>query len=268
MFAIHDAGGAVDPAVIDDLLCDRLAFCVFRGAVAADECTALADAFSQSPHVRSRGDQVPGRTLGTIHYLKTLPQYLADSARARADLAAFFADRRNPLDPALQRLAAHLAPRGVTLRGAAFEGQPLSPMVMRAWQGSGDFSLLPHEDVSQLGHGPQQPIEFTRAQPTVGNINICLDNFASAEQGAVRLWDFSPDAAQRQRLGIDTSGYPYPLEVLARSASVQVPIFAGDIYVINGKYVHAVTGGSAGGRRVTLAAMLAFTDAQTCLHWS
>jgi len=169
---------------------------------------------------------------------------------------------------ALQGLGTHLAAQGRSLRQGRHGDQPFCPMVLRSWHGTGNYSLLPHEDVSQLGHAPQAELEFARAKPTLGNINICLANFDEPEHGAVRLWNFAPEAAERARLGIDSSGYPYPNSALKGRAWVQVPVFPGDVYVINGKYVHAVTGGPVGGQRVTLASMMTFIDDTQCIHWT
>jgi hypothetical protein len=254
------------PDIIDEILQDKLAFAIFRRAVAPGLCAEIASRFRQSPIARGRNDNVPGRVLGTFHYLKQPAVYLAESLNAIQELDQFFSQLENPMMAAFDQFTKYLSPRGIQLRQGQLSGSPFCPLIIRSWDGHGEYQLRPHDDTAQLSYPPQKDFEFTKVAPTVGAVNICLEN--ATNSGSLRVWNSRPDRDERHRLDIQFSGYPYPQNVLDKFQYLEVPIFAGDLYVINGRYVHAVVGGAQFSPRTTMASMLGYIDAQTAIYWS
>jgi hypothetical protein len=52
------------------------------------------------------------------------------------------------------------------------------------------------------------------------------------------------------------------------SALLEIPIFTGDVYIINGKYTRAVVGGTEEILWTILANMFGHLDDDTIIYWS
>lgn len=151
-----------------------------------------------------------------------------------------------------------LSARNREFRSARWEGSEACHFVMRSWVDSGSFSLKPHDDEAQCKDPLQKGFEIQDALPenALCAVNICLQNEAG---GLLRLWNIHPDDAARAALGLELTGYPYPVELLNRVSYLDVEIRPGDLYAFDGRYVHAVTQLGQGGAatRTTLAFLLA-----------
>lgn len=257
-----------DAALVDDVLCGRLAGCFFKGFV--DEATAgrIAANFWSHPALETRNDSVPAWVLGTYHYGRTLDDYLDRAAHARAALAGVFTGARHVFDEVMQALAARLGTRGIALRVARHGARDAAPFVMRSWRGSGDFALDPHDDGAQLRQRAQAGFEIQGIADEVPVVamNICLENDGD---GQLHYWNVEPGEADRRAFGLEETGYPYPVHALDGVSKLVVPVERGDVYFFNGRLIHAVQALGAGhGYRSTISCLLAFRDPQTVIYWA
>jgi hypothetical protein len=241
---------------------------MFRQAIDPEVCRRVARNFWRHRMLRRRHDTVPAYVLGTFHYRRPLGEYLDEAAAYRDAIHEVFDGCDNLFEHVMSRsIASTLAGDGVEMRVAAHEGRMASEFVVRSWSGPGQFSLEPHEDGAQLTCALQRGFEIQRVAPSpVVAINMCLENPGAGE---LHYWNIEPDAEGRARLGLQETGYPYPLELLNGIDKLVVPIQAGDLYFFNGKHIHAVGAQqSATGYRSTLSALMGFTEPQTVIYWS
>jgi hypothetical protein len=94
---------------------------------------------------------------------------------------------------------------------------------------------------------------------------MCLEN---AGAGELHYWNIVPDAETRARLGLEETGYPYPVESLEGIEKLVVQIRPGDIYCFSGRQVHAVAAPEADGYRSTISYLMGFRDPKTVIYWS
>lgn len=250
------------PNALSGVLEDKLAYCVFRNAVSAKVCATLTERFSKVVTASRRDDEVPGDLIGTFHFLKDPAAYLTSVPAANKQLGVFFEDLGNPLEQTVKKIAAYYADKGFDLSVAEGPtGQECGAYIARRWLGKGKFSLSPHDDFAQLTFPPQSELTFFAPQPTVCNLNLCIKNDGvDSGGGKLVIWDWRPDTDDRHRYGVQFSGFPYPEEALAGVEKVEIDINPGDLYAINGRFVHAVTDSPPHKQRVTIATMLAFSS--------
>lgn len=240
--------------------------CIFRGVIGQDVCRRVARNFRSHPRLRRRNDDVPAYFLGTYHYRKPLAQYLDEAAAFRNTMHDVFDGCDNVFQQVMSSVTSALASDAVACRVAQHEGADASEFVMRSWSGSGQFSLEPHDDAAQLAHPLQRGFEIQRVAGPLVAFNMCLENPGAGE---LHYWNIVPDDATRVRLGLQETGYPYPLDVLKGIERLIVPIQAGDIYFFNGKHVHAVGAqAEATGYRSTVSGLMGFIDPRTVIYWS
>jgi hypothetical protein len=71
---------------------------------------------------------------------------------------------------------------------------------------------------------------------------------------------------------VETTGIPYPVPLIERFGSIDVTIRPGDLYVFDGRFLHAVTGldgvGGATGQRATIAFLMAHLGADETIGWT
>ena len=141
------------------------------------------------------------------------------------------------------------------------------PYVLRSWESQGPYQLLPHDDWAQLSFPGQSMLEFSAVGPTVCSLNLCIANRGVHPfEGAVRIWNLR--GGPRESHTSPHSGYPYELSEVDAVAFVETPVQAGDVYAINGRYVHAVSGSSQGSVRVTMATTMACLGGDEIIYWS
>lgn len=244
----------------------ELAGCIFRHAIAPDTCRQIADNFRHHPRLRRRGDGVPAYVLGAFHYRKPLAEYLDEAETFRETIHDVFEGGVNLFEEIFGAVKAALAAEQTQLRVAEYKGRQASEFVMRSWSGAGQFSLEPHEDGSQLTDRLQRGFEIQRITGPATAFNICLENPGAGE---LHYWDLIPDDAMRVRLGLEETGYPYPLDVVDGVPKVVVPVRAGDIYFFNGKRIHAVAAqDGVTGYRLTISGLMGFVGPSTVVYWS
>lgn len=255
---------AFDPADVIAVLRNELLGVVFRSVISVDIRSELCERFWNDPKTRRRED-APAYFLGTYSFNKTIDTYLHESADVRSSIEAVLdAEASSPLVWFRNGLADELAPQGISLRPAELDDQRACLALMRSWDADGVFSLSPHEDLAQC-LDPRQAGFEAQCVPDyeVCAVNMCLANDCG---GRLVLWNVRPDDASRKRLGIEFTGFPYPVADLAGFDELRLDVRAGDVYVFNGAYVHAVEANQ--GRRTNIAFFMGFRDARTVVTWT
>lgn len=256
-----------DPQQVVRVLRGEIAGVMFRGAIDPQVCERVAVNFRNHPQLRVRNDEAQAMFLGTFHYHKTMPLYLDEAATYRDTMHHVFDGCENAFQRVMGALSAALAPEGVTLRVAEYQGAKASEFVMRSWSGEGQFSLEPHDDCAQLGDERQRGFEIQQvAESPAVAFNMCLETPGAGE---LHYWNLEPDSAMRSRLGLTETGYPYPLHALEGIEKIVLPVRAGDLYFFNGKLIHAVAAQEkATGYRSTISGLMGFCDPKTVIYWS
>lgn len=255
------------PEAVVDVLRGSSAGVLFKRVVPRATCAALTQRFWSSAYRRQRAAEAPGYYLGSYHYHKTTAGYLDDAAASAGPLDEVLDVPDDPLGTFYSGLRDVLAVTEAKVRRATHDGRQASRAIMRSWHGDGAFALAPHEDLGQCTEPQQADFEIQRVtQNHVVALNICLENGGG---GRLVQWNIRPDAASRERLGLSTTGTPYPIETLAGIENQKIDIQAGDVYVFNGAHVHAVEPClDPSQRRTTLSGILGFIDASTVVTWT
>jgi len=259
-FVVRERLGELDGALFEQVLLQQAPAVVFRRVFDPHTCELAARAFLESGLTRSRNDAVPAATLGAFHYGKSLDEYLSLVQESEVEVTRLAA--LCGLDGLRPRLSEEFAKRGLSLRFARHGDRLAGAFTVRSWTASGRFSLEPHEDIAQLSDPRQAGFEIQRCHNVVA-VNVCLQN--DRNTGQLCLWNVRPSTQLRDQLGLRCSGHPYPSQLLAGREMVTIEVGAGDLYVINSAFVHAVLGSSAGSARVTAAFFLGQMEADNVL---
>ena len=258
-----------DPADFISILEGDLLGVMMRDYVSATDCATICKNFETYDGRYTRGADAPAIYAGTYHYHKELAQYFDEAEAANRTLPKLFDRAADPVARFRAGMQAALDARGRAFRSARWNNQDACQFVMRKWTDTGSFSLKPHDDEAQCKDPRQSEFEIQEAlaENALCAINICLQN---DEGGQLRIWNIRPDDATRARLGLETTGSPYPTELLADVPYVDIAIRPGDLYAFDGRYVHAVTqlGAGGGATRATLAFLLAHKGRDETIQWS
>ncbi|MFD7979008.1 ATP-grasp domain-containing protein [Streptomyces sp. NPDC059071] len=255
------------PEAVVDVLRGRVLGVVFRGVIPAEECARVTERFWNSPARRTRGADAPGHYVGAYHYHKTTSDYLDEASAAQPGLDEILGTPHDTLTSIRTGIADALAAEGVRFRSASHDGREAGTALLRTWHASGRFALAPHEDEAQCGEPRQADFEIQRIKGRpIGAMNLCLENGSA---GRLVVWNTRPDDAVRERLGLEYTGSPYPLEHLEGIDTLRLDIAPGDVYFFNGAYVHAVEPETdPAARRTTLSGILGFIDDETVVSWT
>ncbi|MFS2001987.1 hypothetical protein ACEN9F_00045 [Duganella sp. CT11-25] len=237
---------------------------LIKQVMPAEDCALIEHHFFNSSDRRKRPDSVPGYILGATHYGKSPDDYFRQCGSSRGAVAQFFEDAPDPMRMVHEAIA-QAARRPV--RPSRFGDQQALHARIVEWLPKtsmpDDFLLLPHEDYSQVNCDRNEHWELRHAR------NITAINFyasSSAGAGCLRIYDYVPDAATRDELNLQGSGYPYPLDLLQGKSYVELAVETGDLAVINGRYVHAVTPSPS--RRVVVNCFLTLTPEGEYVYWT
>ncbi|MCA1298584.1 hypothetical protein [Stappia indica] len=262
-------GQAGDMSLVADVLEGRQLGVIYRNYLHQEACDAIKDNFWRNTFRYSRGADAPAEYLGTYHYRKPLHRYAGESAEANRHLPGLFEGLTNPVEAFRNDLNRELGRRGRRLRQAVCKGQETCRFVMRSWSGEKEFALEAHDDESQCLDPLQDGFEIQTAarRNALGAVNLCLENGSG---GLLRMWNIRPDLASKVALGLEVTGSPYPPECLDGIECFDVPIRAGDLYVFDGRFVHAVTilEGHQQTGRATISFLLANLDDRETISWT
>ncbi|TIV11634.1 MAG: hypothetical protein E5V94_02640, partial [Mesorhizobium sp.] len=136
-----------------------------------------------------------------------------------------------------------------------------------SWTGTGMFSLAPHDDVAQVLWAGNDYELSAVAHNTVAALNFYPS--MPEEGGNLRLWSHKPNVADRKSQDVETTGYPYSAAYLEAVPCREIQLKAGDIALIDGGFVHGVTGQPGNGkRRVLLNCFFGFARPDLVLWWT
>ncbi|TIL22099.1 MAG: hypothetical protein E5Y88_29495 [Mesorhizobium sp.] len=230
----------------------------------AEEITAN---FVGNPGLKERKDGVPGQYVGASHYRKDAATYFAEAENARPYVDALFENLVDPVRALFGALKRELHNKGIELRLARSEHGQANVCRALSWSGSGTFSLNPHDDVAQVLRAGNDYELSAVAHNTVAALNFYPS--MPEEGGNLRLWSHKPTVADRKSQGVETTGYPYSAAYLEDVPFRDVQLKAGDIALIDGGFVHGVTGQSGSGkRRVLLNSFFGFARPDLVLWWT
>ena len=256
----------LDMAEVERVLDGTSIGCIFRNVIPLADCRRITANFWNHPGLRQRDDAVPAYYLGAYHYGKSLESYLEAVAASSHSLHEVFEGCRNLFDEVMGPLGERLASRGVALRPAAHGGREAGHFVMRSWTGRGEFALQPHEDAAQLSCRTQKGFEIQDVRSPLVAVNICLENSGGGE---LHYWNVQPSDETRASLGLEETGYPYPLSAVEDIERLVLPVRPGDIYFFDGRYVHAVASqDDPVSHRATISYLMGYKDPQTAIYWS
>ena len=260
-FAIHTTEKRLDPNRIMDLLSGRGTVYVVEDYLDELDCKTIA-ANAEPLMNQLRNDQVPARKLGADQFGKSTEAYLEEVQRTEQSVQALFKGT-GVLESLLSAIKSCLDP-GMHLRRAVHEGQAAGLFRAVKWRGNGKYSLAMHDDKSQLTQPEQRGFEIQEVR-----VPVALNLYPVAQPGCgrLRVWNLQVDEAEKCRLGIEHTGYPYPPEALDGVAYVDVEIKPGSAVFLDGRYIHAVTAGN--GDRLLLNTFLGLLeDGKTIAIWT
>lgn len=227
---------------------------VIRNALDPKVCATITESFHNL--IASKGSKrgedgfVKVEQIGSSQFHKDGESYIRSTLDQAQDVLDLFSCAGNDvlsdlfLDDSLEDF---YRKRRITYRASKHLTSTGNFATTRRWLNNGQMSLMPHEDTAQLMFAAQDGYEVHEGQNTIA-VNHC---FAQDEEGSeLMVWNIKPDLAMRQGLGVETTGYPYPLDVLAPYESVSVKLNAGDMYFLNASYVHGVSN-SKGNSRIS-----------------
>ncbi|MER8516835.1 hypothetical protein NKH47_28450 [Mesorhizobium sp. M1060] len=265
--AIRERTGAISTAEIISVLKGEITALHISQAFSTEIAEEITANFGGSRGLKERKDGVPGQYVGASHYRKDAATYFAEAENARPYVDALFGNLVDPVRTLFDALKRELHDQGIELRLARSENCHANVCRALSWSGSGTFSLDPHDDVAQvLCAGNDYELSAV-----AHNIVAALNFYPSMpeEGGNLRLWSHKPTVTDRKSQGVETTGYPYSAAYLEDVPCRDFQLRAGDIGLIDGGFVHGVTGQSGNGkRRLVLNSFFGFARPDLVLWWT
>ncbi|WP_027056496.1 hypothetical protein [Mesorhizobium erdmanii] len=264
---IEERTGSISTAEIISVLKGEITALHISQAFSTEIAEEITAKFFSSPGLRERKDGVPGQYVGASHYRKDAATYFAEAETARPHVDALFGSLVDPVRALFDALKRELHNQGIELRLARSEHGQANVCRALSWTGSGTFSLDPHDDVAQVLRAGNDYELSAVAHNTVAALNFYPS--MPEEGGNLRLWSHKPTVADRKSQGVETTGYPYSAAYLEAVPSREIQLKAGDIALLDGGFVHGVTGQSGNGkRRVLLNSFFGFARPDLVLWWT
>ncbi|TIM05412.1 hypothetical protein [Mesorhizobium sp.] len=265
--SIRERIGSINTAEIISVLKGELTALHIKQAFSTEVAEEITTNFIGSSGLRERKDGVPGQYVGASHYRKDAATYFADAENARPYVDALFKNLVDPVRAVFGALKRELHNQGIELRLARSEHGQANVCRALSWSGTGTFSLDPHDDVAQVLRAGDDYELSAVAHNTVAALNV----YPSMPEngGNLRLWSHKPTVADRKSQGVETTGYPYSAAYLEAVPCREFQLKAGDIALIDGGFVHGVTGQSGDGkRRLVLNCFFGFARPDLVLWWT
>ncbi|WP_444626238.1 2OG-Fe(II)-dependent halogenase WelO5 family protein [Flavobacterium columnare] len=246
---------------------------VVRNFLKVDYCDDVKNEFlsilSDTNGGNRSKDFVPVLQIGATQFTKSSTYYLEECESTKKNIDRLIDSIKNSEvreDFLLEKsLEEEFLNRGFIFKPSSFEGKEVNPFTIRQWTNSNDkgLSLLPHEDLSQLNLAKLDGYEIGDVK-TVIACNLCLSN---SKGGELIIWNIDPDIELKKSLGVENSGYPYPIEMLNDVEHISININPGDLYFINANFIHAVKE-IQGNERITLGRFMGFCSDDTIVYWT
>ncbi|MER8874906.1 hypothetical protein NKI04_34870 [Mesorhizobium sp. M0814] len=264
---IRERTGSISTADIVSVLKGEITALHVKQAFSTEIAEEITANFVDSPGLRERKDGVPGQYVGASHYRKDAASYFAESETARPFVDALFGNLVDPVRALFDALKRELHDQGIELRLARSEHGQANVCRALSWSGSGTFSLDPHDDVAQVLCAGNDYELSAVAHNTVAALNFYPS--MAEEGGNLRLWSHKPTVTDRKSQGVETTGYPYSAAYLEGVPCRDFQLRAGDIGLIDGGFVHGVTGQSGNRkRRLVLNSFFGFARPDLVLWWT
>ncbi|MEI9401978.1 hypothetical protein [Mesorhizobium argentiipisi] len=259
--------GSISTAEIISVLKGETTALHISQAFSTEVAQEITTNFVGSSGLKERKDGVPGQFVGASHYRKDAATYFKEAENARPQVDALFGNLVDPVRALFDALKRELHKQGVELRLASSEHGKANVCRGLSWSGSGTFSLDPHDDVAQVLRAGNDYELSAVAHNIVAALNFYPS--MSDEGGNLRLWSHKPTVADRKSQGVETTGYPYSAAYLEPVPCREFQLKAGDIALIDGGFVHGVTGQAGNGkRRLVLNSFLGFARPDLVLWWT
>ncbi|RWB29918.1 MAG: hypothetical protein EOS26_07215 [Mesorhizobium sp.] len=265
--SLRERIGSINTAEIISVLKGELTALHIKQAFSTELAEKITTNFVGSAGLKDRKDGVPGQYVGASHYRKDAATYFAEAEKARPHVEALFENLVDPVRAVFGALKRELHNKGIELRLARSEHGQANVCRALSWSGTGTFSLDPHDDVAQVLRAGNNYELSAVAHNTVAALNFYPS--MPEEGGNLRLWSHKPTVADRKSQGVETTGHPYSAAYLEAVPSREIQLKAGDIALLDGGFVHGVTGQSGNGkRRVLLNSFFGFARPDLVLWWT
>ncbi|MDX8437257.1 hypothetical protein RFN25_27965 [Mesorhizobium abyssinicae] len=264
---IKERTGSISTAEIISVMKGEITALHIKRAFSTEVAEEITTNFFASSGLKERKDGVPGQYVGASHYRKDAASYFRQAENVRPHVEALFGNLVDPVRALFEALKRELHKQGIELRLARSEHGQANVCRALSWSGSGTFSLDPHDDVAQVLRGGDDYEISAVAHNTVAALNFYPS--MPEEGGNLRLWGHKPTVADRKSQGVETTGYPYSAAYLEAVPSREIQLKAGDIALLDGGFVHGVTGQPGNGkRRVLLNSFFGFARPDLVLWWT
>ena len=234
-----------------------------KGYLSPEQCKVITDNFGASLALRARENGVAGQTVGVDLYRATPNEYGTAVLDNRAAVDRLFVGAV-PVPSQLRADIQRIMPAGTVVRPAAHNGIDFNHVRAVRWTDAGSHALKCHDDWAQLKDPAQSSLETAKILwPVAFNVYPAVAHLG----GELEVYNIAPDQRARTRLGIEWTGYPYPVELLAPFDKLVIKPDPGDLLILSGRFVHGVRG-IEGGVRILLNHFGGFIDPTTFVTWS
>lgn len=255
---------------INEMFMTRTDLLVIRGVADVETCARIADNFYSSPAAKPRADNVPGLMVGESHYFKSPETYYRLCEQTKKDVDGLFEGASNPILSLYSSLG---KVSNMCIRPARFNDQESLHTRAIQWELPGDkkiqagtaYMLKPHDDINQVYCDRNQGWEIENVESLIA-VNFYAKT--TENEGSLRVFDFAPsDSYFDDNPHLIGTGYPYPAQDLEDVDYIDVPVYPGDMILLNGKYVHGVTHGV--GKRLVLNSFIGnINSKKEVLYWT
>ena len=216
-----------------------------------------------------KGDFVPVLQIGATQFNKCTSDYLSDCQKTKPyineildSVANKFPNNDLLLNKSLQKA---FKDDNIKFDASSYKDQNVNQFTIRKWTNANHakLSLLPHEDLSQLGVAKKDNYEICTINRVIAS-NLCIANNL---KGRLIIWNIKPEKQVKINLGIEYKGYPYPLSMLEGFQKLSVKINSGDLYFINANLIHAVEEINTG-ERITMGRFMGMCSENKIVYWT
>jgi hypothetical protein len=240
-FVVYKTNEVMDPQIFLRIASNLEVGMIVKGYLDHDCCLKIMENFSKSSAVTDRTDNVPAHKIGADQYGKTTDEYLQEVESTGIEVDRLFRNTQHVGERLREDIRRRCLRKGMVLRRAIYEGRKAGDMRGVKWRGHGTYVLDHHEDASQITDPKQGGFEI---QDVITPVALNGYPYISSSGGQLRVYNVQPDEVSRKQLGLMHSGYPYPESLLDKFEYIDIGLESGDLLVLNGRFVHAVLGGS------------------------